>query len=143
MNRAQLGRIGEAAAAVRLEEMGYTVTGRNVRIGRDEIDLIAEDAEHICFVEVKTRRQYPAYRTREGTPAEAVNARKQAALIRAAEEWLAAHPAEAGSADGGKSPRIDVMEVYADPESDVFRILLIRHLPGAVAAVRSEALPRG
>ena len=125
MNRAQLGRIGEAAAAVRLEELGYTVLGKNVRIGRDEIDLVAEDGGHICFVEVKTRRQYPAYRTPEGTPAEAVDVRKREAMVRAAEGWLSAHPSE-------KTPRIDVMEVYADPESDVFRVLLIRHLPDAV-----------
>ncbi len=125
MNRAQLGRIGEAAAAVRLEELGYTVLGKNVRIGRDEIDLVAEDEGHICFVEVKTRRQYPAYRAPEGTPAEAVDIRKREAMIRAAEGWLSAHPSE-------KTPRIDVMEVYADPESDVFRVLLIRHLTDAV-----------
>ena len=125
MNRAQLGRIGEKAAALRLEEMGYAIVGRNVRFGRDEIDLIAEDEEHVCFVEVKTRRQYPDYRAPEGTPAESVNARKQAAMVRAADAWLAANPTE-------KSPRMDVMEVYADPQSDVFRILRIRHLPGAV-----------
>ena len=125
MNRAQLGRVGEKAAALRLEEMGYAVIGRNVRIGRDEIDLIAEDADHVCFVEVKTRRQYPDYRAPEGTPAESVNARKQAAMVRAAEAWLAANPTV-------KSPRMDVMEVYADPEDEGFRLLLIRHLPDAV-----------
>ena len=125
MNGAQLGRIGEGAAAVWLEEKGYALLGRNVRIGRDEIDLIAEDGAHICFVEVKTRRQYPEYRARVGTPAEAVDIRKQTAMVRAAEGWLEAHPTE-------KIPRLDVMEVYADPEGETFRILLIRHIPDAV-----------
>ena len=125
MNRAELGRIGEKAAALRLEEAGYTVVGRNVRVGRDEIDLIVRDAEHICFVEVKTRRQFPEYRAPEGTPAEAVDARKKAAMVRAAEAWLLENPTEL-------QPRLDVVEVYADPESEVFRILLMRHFPDAV-----------
>ena len=125
MTRTELGRIGEKAAALWLEERGYAVTGRNVRFGRYEIDLIAEDADHVCFVEVKTRRQFPDLRTPEGTPAEAVDRRKQAAMVCAADAWLRENPSE-------KSPRIDVMEVYADPESEVFRILKIRHLPDAV-----------
>ena len=125
LSRAELGRVGERAAAVWLEERGYTVLGRNLRFGRDEIDLVAERGDTVCFVEVKTRRQYPDYRTPEGTPAEAVDLRKQTAMVRAAEAWLAANPTE-------KTPRLDVMEVYADPEDAGFRLLLIRHLPDAV-----------
>lgn len=126
LSRAELGRIGEKTAALWLEENGYTVVGRNVRFGHDEIDLIAERDGVVCFVEVKTRRQYPDYRTPEGTPAEAVDSRKQTAMIRAAEAWLAAHPADL------RTPRLDVMEVYADPGDEGFRLLLIRHLPDAV-----------
>ena len=125
LSRAELGRVGERAAAVWLEERGYTVLGRNLRFGRDEIDLVAERGDTVCFVEVKTRRQYPDYRTPEGTPAEAVDFRKQTAMVRAAEAWLAANPTD-------KTPRLDVMEVYADPEDEGFRLLLIRHLPDAV-----------
>ena len=126
LSRAELGRIGEKTAALWLEEHGYAIVGRNVRFGHDEIDLIAECGGVVCFVEVKTRRQYPDYRAPEGTPAEAVDSRKQSAMIRAAESWLAAHPTEL------KTPRLDVMEIYADPEDDGFRVLLIRHLPDAV-----------
>lgn len=125
LTRAELGRVGERAAAVWLGERGYTVLGRNLRFGRDEIDLVAERGDTVCFVEVKTRRQYPDYRTPEGTPAEAVDLRKQTAMVRAAEAWLAANPTD-------KTPRLDVMEVYADPEDEGFRLLLIRHLPDAV-----------
>lgn len=127
LTRAELGRIGERTAALWLEERGWTIRERNARVGRDEIDLVAENGGILCFVEVKTRRQFPDYRTPEGTPAEAVDARKQAAMIRAAEAWLASHPG-----DAEKTPRLDVMEVYADPGDDGFRLLLIRHLPGAV-----------
>ena len=125
LSRAELGRIGEKTAALWLGERGYAVLGRNLRFGRDEIDLVAESGDTVCFVEVKTRRQYPDYRTPEGTPAEAVDGRKQTAMVRAAEAWLAANPTD-------KTPRLDVMEVYADPADEGFRLLLIRHLPGAV-----------
>ncbi len=125
MNRAELGRIGERTAALWLENQGCIILERNARFGRDEIDLVAEDGPCVCFVEVKTRRQYPDYRTPEGTPAEAVDARKRNAMVRAAEAWLAVHPTE-------KTPRLDVVEVYADPEDEGFRLLLIRRLPGAV-----------
>ena len=125
MTARELGRVGEKAAAIWLEEHGYTITGRNVRVGHGEIDLIAEDAAFLCFVEVKTRRQFPDYRPWSGKPVEAVTRRKQAILLRSADAWLYANPTE-------KQPRIDVMEVYADPESDVFRILLIEHYPNAV-----------
>ena len=125
VNRASLGRIGEKTAALWLEERGYTILGRGVRFGHDEIDLVAENGDTVCFVEVKTRRQFPDYRMPEGTPAGAVDARKQAAMVRSAEAWLAANPTD-------KTPRLDVMEVYADPEDEGFRLLLIRHLPDAV-----------
>ena len=125
LSRAELGRIGERTAALWLEDNGYTIVGRNVRMGHDEIDLVAETDGFVCFVEVKTRRQYPEYRTPEGTPAEAVDFKKQTAMVRSAEAWMAQNPTD-------RTPRLDVMEVYADPADDGFRLLLIRHLPGAV-----------
>ncbi len=125
LTRAELGRVGERAAAEWLMAHGYTVVGRNLRFGHDEIDLVAECGDTVCFVEVKTRRQYPDYRTPEGTPAEAVDTRKKTAMVRAAEAWLSANPTD-------RIPRLDVMEVYADPGDEGFRLLLIRHLPDAV-----------
>ena len=125
MDRRELGRVGENTAAIRLEEEGYAVIGRNVRCGRYEIDLIAEDADYVCFVEVKTRRQYPAAAPAGLNPGDAVDRRKRESLVRAAEAWLAANPTD-------KIPRIDVMEIWADPASDVYRVLGIRHLENAV-----------
>ena len=55
--KASHGRFGEDAAAQYLTDNGYTIKGRNVRFGRHELDIIAEDDEYIVFVEVKTRTE--------------------------------------------------------------------------------------
>lgn len=54
--RRDLGDFGERVAAHRLESQGMTIIERNVRIGRIEIDLVAQDGDDIVFVEVRTRR---------------------------------------------------------------------------------------
>ena len=50
------GRAGELRAARFLKKSKIKILARNVRVGRDEIDLIARDGETLVFVEVKTRR---------------------------------------------------------------------------------------
>lgn len=51
-----LGDFGERVAAHRLESLGFRIVARNVRVGRIEVDLIAEDGDDLVFVEVRTRR---------------------------------------------------------------------------------------
>ena len=126
MNAKELGRVGENSAALVLEEAGWTILCRNARVGRDEIDIIAERGDVLCFAEVKTRRQYPDHAEGEGySPADAVDARKRESMIRAAEGWLAAHPTE-------KSPRLDVIEVFVNPDNPLYEVLLIRQHENAV-----------
>lgn len=55
-SRRRLGDFGERVAAHRLESFGMRVLDRNVRVGRIEIDLVAEDGNDVVFVEVRTRR---------------------------------------------------------------------------------------
>ena len=81
--RAAHGRIGEDAAAAFLERSGYTVKGRNVRFGRHELDIIAEDDEYLVFVEVKTRSS-----GKFGDPSLAVDITKQRKVCRAATAYL-------------------------------------------------------
>ena len=81
--RAAHGRIGEDAAAELLERNGYTVKGRNVRLGRHELDIIAEDDEYLVFVEVKTRSN-----GKFGDPSLAVDITKQRKVCRAATVYL-------------------------------------------------------
>ncbi len=52
--RMSVGVAGETVAARFLERRGVTIVDRNVRVGRDEIDLIARIDGRTVAVEVKT-----------------------------------------------------------------------------------------
>lgn len=125
MNTREYGRLGEDSAAKYLESRGYRIIGKNVQVGHDEIDILAEGGEYLVFAEVKTRRQFPDGNPAYGIPASAVDERKQSNLIRAAETYISSHESD-------KSPRIDVIEVYADPSCEEYRVLDIRHYENAV-----------
>lgn len=125
MNTREYGSLGEASAAEYLESLGYRIIGRNVHVGHDEIDILADDGEYLVFAEVKTRRQLPDSNPAFGTPASAVNGEKQRNLVRAAEGYLAAH-------ESALTPRIDVIEVYADPKAREYKVIEIRRFENAV-----------
>ncbi|MDP3177100.1 MAG: YraN family protein [Spirochaetaceae bacterium] len=57
-SRASLGRDGEAVAASFLESEGWTIVARNFRWKGGEIDIAAERADEIAFIEVKSWRSY-------------------------------------------------------------------------------------
>ena len=116
--RQQFGRAAEAAAASYLAGRGWTLLGRNVRIGRGELDLIARRGPVLAFVEVKARRSAAC-----GAPEDAVDARKRRQVARLAELWLAARP---WALRGVSDVRFDVVAVDATvwpPE--------VRHLAAA------------
>lgn len=101
-----LGRLGERAAAEFLKKSGYTILANNYRAKPGEIDLIASAKNVVVFIEVKTRRS-----TAFGTPAEAVNYRKQQKIIKTALCYLQQH----GLQD--VPVQFDIVEVYvAEPE---------------------------
>lgn len=96
-----LGARGEAAAENLLcEKARLKILARNWRHGRDEIDLVARDAETLVFVEVKTR---PAHALVSGY--HAVDRRKKRALLRACRGYLAQLPRRP------RTVRFDVVEV--------------------------------
>jgi putative endonuclease len=68
--RRDLGDFGERVAVHRLEAQGMRIISRNVRVGRIEADIIAEDGSDIVFAEVRTRRGEP------GLAAESLDPRK-------------------------------------------------------------------
>lgn len=82
-DRRALGTEGEDRAAAYLVSRGYRIADRNVRAGGVEMDLVAEHAGMVVFVEVKTRRS-----TRHGAGELAVGWSKQQRLIRGAIAWL-------------------------------------------------------
>lgn len=52
----ELGRAGEAAAAIFYRQAGYAVLAHNYRHGRAEVDLVVQRGQELLvFVEVKTR----------------------------------------------------------------------------------------
>jgi len=81
--RTALGRVGEDAAVRLLEESGYAVIARNVRLPGGEIDVIARERDTIVFVEVKARASF-----RYGSAIGAVDARKRRTLRAVAADWL-------------------------------------------------------
>ena len=113
-----LGRWGEALAAQWLEQRGCVLLAANWRCRFGEIDLIAEDGDFLCFVEVKLRKS-DAY----GGAGEAVDRRKQEKLRVTAQLYLAEHPTRL-------QPRFDVVEVYA-PDGEKTRRPEIRHWENA------------
>lgn len=77
------GRAGEARAAVLLEQAGYRIVKRNLRLPGGEIDLVCRDGDTIVFVEVKLRTS-GAF----GTAISAVNAAKRRTLRRLAADFV-------------------------------------------------------
>jgi len=117
--RAALGGAGERLAAGWLEARGYRVLARNWRCVYGELDLIAEEADELVFVEVKTRRGVA-----HGVPEEAITARKRAHLIDAAQWYLVEHQRET------QPWRIDVIAIQLDGRG---RLTDVRHYRSAIA----------
>lgn len=79
----RLGEEGEKIAVKFLKNKGYLIYHRNWRLGHLEIDIIAEDNNELVFIEVKTRSS-----VEYGMPEDAVDERKENALINAAHYYL-------------------------------------------------------
>ncbi len=103
MSAKKSGDWGEALVAAYLRRRGYNVVAANYRCRFGEIDIIAQDGETLCFVEVKLRSNLS-----RGLPREYVTARKQERLRTAAQYYLSVHELDA-------PVRFDVAEVYTDP----------------------------
>ena len=90
---ARTGRDGEAVARRFLLKAGYRVHACNVRMGRDEIDLVVFDPEDgvLAFVEVKSRSRQTDY-----APALNITPSKKASMRRAARRWVAKNDYDGG-----------------------------------------------
>lgn len=79
------GRAAEAAAEAALTRDGWTILARRTRTAAGEVDLIADKAGLLAFVEVKARPSLAG-------AAEALTQRQQARLLGAADILLAENP---------------------------------------------------
>lgn len=106
----RLGLKGEKKACAYLRRHGYKILERNFKNPFGEIDIIAEKADVIAFVEVKTRlTDY------YGTPSEAVDSRRRQRYISGAKFYFAGR-------DIDVTVRFDVIEIFKDN---------INHIPNA------------
>ena len=103
--RIDCGKIGESVAAGCLRLAGHRILERNIRLGRNEIDIVTADGPCLVFVEVKTRRGM-----RYGRAAEAVGKDKLAGMRRAAGRYLS----RPGAGSGFEEFRFDVVTVEVD-----------------------------
>ena len=96
MKTTEIGRRGETVVCQYLEANGYEILQRNCCIRGGDVDIIAQNAEYLAFVEVKTRRPGSMV-----SGFEAVTKKKQARLIQTAAMWCAEHA-------NPRQPRFDV-----------------------------------
>ena len=106
------GQRGEALAAKQMERMGYKILERNFHALKAEIDIIAKKENTIVFTEVKYRQNEEM-----GTPAEAVDYRKQQNILRAAKVYIAQNCLM----EQGYDFRFDVAEVLNSEGRTYFR----------------------
>src|SRR3989338_4819329 len=106
--RKEVGRLGEDVATQFLEQKGFKVIARNYRKPWGEIDIIAEKAGVVRFVEVKAvsreslsdvSREMSNYR-----PEEQVHPSKLKKICRTAELYMA-------NANDNREFQIDVVEI--------------------------------
>ena len=124
MSTKTIGALGEDFAAKLYEKSGYTITTRNYHSRYGEIDIIVENDDTLCFVEVKTRTVDTRFEdTLENRPSLAVNQEKRERTVAAAMDYLKARPT-------ALAPRFDVVEVYLD-RARRGRLFRINHIESA------------
>lgn len=108
-DRQRHGTWAEERAAEHLVALGWSVLARNVRAGRDEVDLLCLDPgppAELAFVEVRSLR-VSAF----GAPEERVDRRKVARLYRAMSALLHAGHLPDGAALPGLPGRVDLLVI--------------------------------
>ncbi|HKQ54628.1 MAG TPA: YraN family protein [Methyloceanibacter sp.] len=80
------GRLAETLVAVLLRLKGHRIVARRYATPVGEIDLVALKGRRLAFVEVKRRKTVD-------DAAFSVTAKQRRRIVRAAQYWLASHPA--------------------------------------------------
>ncbi len=118
--RLQVGVVGEKAARLHLEKLGYRIIETNYRCRLGEIDIIARDGNTTVVVEVRTKTGADF-----GTPEESITGKKARQLRRLALYYLqSAYKREVPS-------RIDLVAVVLDKENNAVQRL--NHIRGILS----------
>lgn len=118
--RRALGDLGERLAAEHLAAKGYRIRERNFRTAAGEIDIVAESAGVLAFVEVRCRRG-----SSMGTAAESLSPAKQRRMVEMARAFAQAR-------DGlPEQWRIDLIAIDFDSGG---RLASLVHYENAVTA---------
>jgi putative endonuclease len=102
-SRASLGQRAEDLASRHLQRVGFAILDRNVRVGRLELDLIAQRGALVVFCEVRSRSD-----DRLMTPAQTIGPLKVRRVRHAAAQWLRHHR------QGPVQVRFDVASIVFD-----------------------------
>jgi len=84
----RLGARAESVVCGLLRRRGFSIVGRNVRVGRAEIDIIAQRGRTLVFCEVRARKS-----AAQVHPLETIDGAKQRRIRRAALRWCLQHRA--------------------------------------------------
>lgn len=96
------GRLGEEKALSFLQNSGYKILDRNVRIRKfGEIDIIAEENGQLVFIEVKNRNSLTF-----GFPQESIIRKKQQRMVRLALMYIKKRNLKL------KNVRFDVLAIF-------------------------------
>jgi putative endonuclease len=115
---AVVGRRGEEMAVDYLRGRGYRILERNYHTRRGELDIIAQKAGTLVFVEVKTARS-----SSYGHPRDWVGKQKQARLVQAAQAYMTEKDI------GEMNCRLDVIAIKV-----CWRKIKLTHIVGAFTA---------
>ena len=121
----KIGIAGENAAAKYYISQGFDILERNYRLGKAELDIVAENKHYFVFCEVKSKKASSI--SRNGSPMTAVDSEKKRNMIQAARYFVRRYR------KSGKRFRFDVVEVFL---SDDLETISLNHIQNAFSINR-------
>jgi len=112
--RHRTGWRAEDYAAANLTRLGYHILGRNVEVGPDEIDIVAEHDRTLVFVEVRSRRDGSPIR-----PSSTLTREKRRRILYCGRAYMRARRL------GDVRHRFDIAEVYLNADGRPCRFEVI------------------
>ena len=120
--RQRVGDWGEALAAKYLREQGYVILTQNWRHGHGELDIVAQRAEVLTIVEVRTRRN-----DKFGRGEESITLSKRLNLIKTSQAYVQMLV----PLDTELQWQIDVIVIQLGPNNMIESLM---HFPAAISA---------